>query len=56
MYKKRTLSLKISQANGFLLYSEKNSVKPGTIRIRQHEINKLLPYFSLLKLKDIRMI
>ncbi|MDR7074974.1 tyrosine-type recombinase/integrase [Fictibacillus barbaricus] len=35
------------------MYSEKNSVKPGTIRIRQHEINKLLPYFSLLKLKDI---
>jgi integrase len=36
-----------------LMYSEKNNVKPGTIRIRQHEINKLLPYFSLLKLKDI---
>jgi integrase len=35
------------------MYSEKNSVKPGTIRIRQHEINKLLPYFSLLNLKDI---
>lgn len=35
------------------IYSEKNSVKPGTIRIRQHEINKLLPYFSQLKLKDI---
>lgn len=35
------------------MYSEKNSVKPGTIRIRQHEVNKLLPYFSLLKLKDI---
>lgn len=36
-----------------LMYSEKNNVKPGTIRIRQHEIDKLLPYFSLLKLKDI---
>ncbi|MCT2346581.1 site-specific integrase [Niallia taxi] len=36
-----------------LMYSEKNNVKPGTIRIRQHEINKLLPYFSLLKLKEI---
>ncbi len=36
-----------------LMYSEKNSVKPGTIRIRQHEIDKLSPYFSLLKLKDI---
>ena len=41
------------QANGLLMYSEKNKLKPGTIRIRQHEINKLLPYFSLLKLKDI---
>ncbi|QHE59915.1 tyrosine-type recombinase/integrase [Rossellomorea vietnamensis] len=37
------------------MYSEKNSVKPGTIRIRQHEINKLLPYFSLLKLKEITL-
>ncbi|MGG3272578.1 tyrosine-type recombinase/integrase [Priestia aryabhattai] len=37
-----------------LMYSQKNNVKPGTIRIRQHEINKLLPYFSLLKLKDIK--
>ncbi|WP_409291119.1 tyrosine-type recombinase/integrase [Peribacillus sp. SCS-37] len=36
-----------------LMYSEKNNVKPGTIRIRQHEINKLLPYFSLLNLKAI---
>lgn len=37
------------------MYSEKNNVKPGTIRIRTHEINKLLPYFSLLKLKDITL-
>lgn len=36
-----------------VLYSEKNFVKPGTIRIRQHEINKLLPYFAQLKLKDV---
>jgi integrase len=36
-----------------LIYGEKNNVKPGTLRIRQHEINKLLPYFSLLKLKEI---
>lgn len=36
-----------------LMYSEKNSVKPSTIRVRQHEIGKLSPYFSLLKLKDI---
>lgn len=35
------------------MYSEKNNVKPGTTRIQQHDINKLLPYFSLLKLKDI---
>ncbi|MCP8971370.1 site-specific integrase [Ectobacillus ponti] len=36
-----------------LMYSEKNNVKPGTTRIRQHEINKLMPYFALLKLKDV---
>lgn len=35
------------------LYEEENNVKPGTIRIRKHEINKLLPYFAHLKLKDV---
>ncbi|WP_391117757.1 tyrosine-type recombinase/integrase [Psychrobacillus sp. L3] len=41
-------------ANQWLpIYSEAKDVKPGTIRVRIHEINKLLPYFSRLKLKDI---
>ncbi|QNK88689.1 tyrosine-type recombinase/integrase [Sporosarcina sp. resist] len=41
-------------ANQWLpIYSEAKDVKPGTIRVRIHEINKLLPYFSQLKLKDI---
>ena len=35
------------------IYEEENNVKPGTIRIRQHEINKLLPYLAHLKLKDV---
>lgn len=35
------------------IYSETNNVKPGTIRVRKHEIDKLLPYFANLKLKDI---
>jgi integrase len=35
------------------VYSEAKDVKPGTIRVRLHEIGKLLPYFSQLKLKDI---
>ncbi|ENH95679.1 integrase, partial [Gracilibacillus halophilus YIM-C55.5] len=35
------------------IYSETNIVKPGTIRIRQHEINKLLTYFAHLKIKNI---
>ncbi|MBT2644773.1 site-specific integrase [Bacillus sp. ISL-41] len=35
------------------VYSEAKDVKPGTIRVREHEISKLLPYFSQLKLKDI---
>ncbi|KAA0761727.1 tyrosine-type recombinase/integrase [Bacillus sp. TE8-1] len=35
------------------LYAVENNVKPGTIRIRQHEINKLLPYFAHLKLKNV---
>ncbi|WP_164670252.1 tyrosine-type recombinase/integrase [Virgibacillus doumboii] len=36
------------------IYTETNDVKPGTIRVRQHEIDKLMPYFSYLKLKDIK--
>lgn len=41
-------------ANQWLpIYSEAKDVKPGTIRVRIHEINKLLPYFSQLKLRDI---
>ncbi len=35
------------------IYSESKDVKPGTIRVRLHEIGKLLPYFAKLKLKDI---
>jgi integrase len=35
------------------IYSEAKDVKPGTIRVRLHEIGKLLPYFGQLKLKDI---
>ncbi|OEH91974.1 site-specific integrase, partial [Bacillus solimangrovi] len=35
------------------LYSESNDVKPRTIRVRLHEIGRLLPYFAQLKLKDI---
>ncbi|MBM7663301.1 integrase [Bacillus mesophilus] len=41
-------------ANEWLpIYSDSKDVKPGTIRVRLHEIEKLLPYFSKLKLKDI---
>jgi integrase len=36
------------------MYSEEREVKPGTIRIRQHEINNLMPYFAYMKLKDIK--
>ncbi|MFD1738223.1 tyrosine-type recombinase/integrase [Bacillus salitolerans] len=35
------------------IYSESKDVKPGTIRVRLHEIGRLLPYFAQLKLKDI---
>lgn len=35
------------------IYKEVNEVKPGTIRVRLHEISKLMPYFAHLKLKDI---
>jgi integrase len=35
------------------MYCEEREVKPGTIRVRKHEIDKLMPYFGYLKLKDI---
>jgi len=41
-------------ANEWLkIYTDSKDVKPGTIRVRRHEISKLLPYFARLKLKDI---
>ena len=35
------------------LYIERNGPKPGTIRLRQYSIKKLLPYFAHIKLKNI---
>lgn len=35
------------------IYSESKPLKPGTIRIRNNEMNHLIPYFAHLKLKDI---
>ncbi|PQD94389.1 site-specific integrase [Pradoshia eiseniae] len=35
------------------LYEEEHNVKPGTIRIRHHKINKLIPYFAHMKIKDV---
>ncbi|CAH2715077.1 hypothetical protein BACCIP111895_02261 [Neobacillus rhizosphaerae] len=35
------------------IYRDSKEVKPGTIRVRLHEIGKLMPYFAQLKLKDI---
>jgi len=35
------------------IYQNTNSVKISTVRVRQHEINKLLPFFAHLKIRDI---
>ncbi|OIJ11347.1 site-specific integrase [Anaerobacillus alkalilacustris] len=35
------------------IYSNTREVKPGTIRVRNHEIDKLIPYFANLKLRSI---
>jgi hypothetical protein len=34
-------------------YENTGKVKISTVRVRQHEINRLLPYFAQLKIKDI---
>ena len=36
------------------IYRETRKVKPGTVRVRQHEIDKLMPYFANLHLKNIK--
>ena len=35
------------------LYGNRGNLKPGTIRVRRHEIDKLLPYFAYIKMKDV---
>lgn len=35
------------------IYSKEREVKPGTLLVRQHEIDKLMPYLANVKLKDI---
>ena len=35
------------------IYKDSKDVKPGTIRVRLHEIGKLMPYFAQLKLREI---
>ncbi len=34
-------------------YEEERGVKPGSIRVRKHEISKLLPFFENIKMTDI---
>lgn len=38
-----------------IIYSETTNVKPGTIRVRRHEVAKLMPYLANFKLKDITL-
>lgn len=38
-----------------MIYGETANVKPSTIRVRQHEIDKLMPYLGNLKLRDITL-
>lgn len=41
-------------ANEWLkIYTDSKNIRLGMIRVRLHEISKLLPYFARLKLKDI---
>lgn len=35
------------------MYSATGKYKPSTIRIREHEINRLMPFFAKLKMKEI---
>jgi integrase len=54
LYVKETTQIFSKFANEWLkIYSNSKEVKPGTLRVRRHEIGKLSPYFAQLKLKDI---
>lgn len=35
------------------IYEQERNVKPGTIRVRNHEMNNLFPYLGYLKIQDI---
>lgn len=35
-------------------YKTTHKVKPGTVRIRRHETNLMMPYFEFYKIKDIK--
>lgn len=54
MYVEETNQTFCEFANEWLkIYKDSKDVKPGTIRVRLHEIGKWLPYLAQLKLKNI---
>ncbi len=36
-----------------IIYAQTHNVKISTVRVRQHEVDKLMPYFKYLKMKSI---
>lgn len=51
--KEADISFKAFADQWLEIYSETNEVKPGTIRVRNHEIGKWLFYFNKIPIKDI---
>lgn len=49
----KDISFKDFSVQWLSIYEKENQVKPGTIRIRKHEISRLMDYFSNLKMKNI---
>ena len=43
----------ILQKSRFPFIAKQEYIKPGTIRVQEHETGNLFPYFSKLKLKNI---
>jgi integrase len=47
------INFKDFSAEWLKIYEQTHNVKISTIRVRQHEVDKLMPYFCYLKIKDI---
>ncbi len=55
IFKEKDLTFKEFSEEWLEIYENERAVKPGTLRIRKHEINNLLKCFNQIPMKDINL-